>query len=143
MNQGLKQLFIACICMFLHIFFKDKLDFFWVTSDEFCNEKSLLYKIFYYMISAGLVIRAKYYTGFKLAESSVIFCGLSYDNNLNNDNNNDIEIKHDFSKIQNVKITYFEFNIDPTDKLNYWNRSVHLWLKYQIYFRLVNLKHKF
>lgn len=154
MKAGLKQFLAAVICMVSFITFKEKLPFFWVSSDEYCS-KSLLYKVFYYMISAGLVIRAKYYTGFKLAESSVIFCGLSYDyvnkkvSNSNESNNKENEAlsddaeNHNFTKIENVKITYFELEIDPNEKINFWNRSVHLWLKYQVYFRLINLPHKF
>lgn len=145
MIAGLEQFSVACLCMFSFIFFKDRLEFFWVSSDDYCN-KSILYKILYYYISAGLVIRAKYYTGFKLAESAVIFCGLSYDiktTKKEKDNKVEESNTHDFQKIENVRISYFEFSLDPNVKINYWNRSVHLWLKYQVYYRLINLPHKF
>jgi len=161
-KAALKKFLTALICMLSFVFFKNRLEFFWVISDEFA-EKSLLYKFLYYMISAGLVIRAKYYTGFLLSESSVIFCGLSYDikkiennknqendkklSNENTDENNTPEEKNylyidDFTKIESIKIYNFEMEIDPNQKVNYWNRTVHYWLKYQVFFRLINLEHK-
>jgi len=111
------------------------------------------------MISAGLVMRAKYYAGFKLAEASVIFCGLSYNkkpilevkeaadafstSEKTQANEELVYDEDDFTKIQSVRIYNFEMEIDPNEKLHYWNRTVHLWLKYQVFFRLINLEHKF
>lgn len=147
-KEAMKQLLIALICMVSFTVFKDKLDFFWVISDEFA-EKGLIYKFIYYMVSAGLVIRAKYYTGFKLGESSVIFCGLSYSKKkihtkeVSNNQKIQEEYVDDFSKIESIRIYNFEMEIDPNEKVNYWNRTVHYWLKYQVFFRLINLEHKF
>lgn len=141
---GLRELYIAIICMISFVFFKDRLDFFWVTSDEF-TEKNFIYKFTYYMFSAGLIIRAKYYSGFKLTESSVIFCGLSYYRKKKEKTNDSLpdEYEDEFSKIQNIEIYKFEAVIDPLEKLNYWNRTVHYWLKYQVLLRIVNMENKF
>jgi len=43
------------------------------------SSKSFVYKFIFYMLSCAFNLRAKYYCGFKMAEASVIFCGLAYD----------------------------------------------------------------
>jgi lysophospholipid acyltransferase len=146
-KAAMKVLLTTIVCMISYLVFKNKLDFFWVTSDEFA-EKNLMYKFIYYMVSSALVIRAKYYSGFKLMESSVIFCGLSYNKKKielkeSNSEKTKEEYIDDFSKIESIRIYNFECEINPNEKVNYWNRTVHYWLKYQVFFRLINLEHKF
>ena len=41
-----------------------------------------------------------------------------------------------------VLFFYGEFGLNPNENFNYWNRSVHLWLKYSIFIRVINLPYK-
>jgi lysophospholipid acyltransferase len=85
-----------------------------------------------FMFIAGPGVRAKYYIGWLLSYSSLIFSGLAYG-----------EIKKDGKIIQNVEkgsygsIIYNEFGLHPKLKMVHWNRQIHQWLKYYIYTRLL------
>ena len=93
-----------------------------------------------------LSVRTKYYTGFKLSEASIIFCGLGYNIELPEndliDEKDETIYKEDFKKISNVDIDKYELDLNPTNKINSWNKSVQSWLKYQVFLRLINIENK-
>ncbi len=161
----------------------DKLNPKFVLTKEY-SAKSFLEKFVFYMLSAALHVRAKYYSGFKMSEASVIFSGLAYErieivsgddavkkqeqegklpsrsqstsnvynsnsknDNNNNDNNNRVnnivKFEETFDKIRNMDIIGFEFDVNPIDKINVWNCTVHKWLKYQVFLRLINVETRF
>lgn len=86
-----------------------------------------------FMYAAGTGIRSKYYIGWLLSYSSLIFSGMAYG-----------ETKKDEKIIPNVEkgsygsIIFNEFGMHPKLKMVHWNRQIHLWLKYNIYIRLLN-----
>lgn len=110
------------------------------TEPSYCGEeeyanKSLLYKILYVYASL-IVTRSKYYVGWKLGQGSIDFCGLGYTIKTNEDGTEEIS----FNKIDACNVITMEWSINPRIKLQYWNRSVHLWLKYYLYLRLASSK---
>jgi lysophospholipid acyltransferase len=105
-------------------------------TEEFENS-SLLYKFLYFNFSIA-VLRSKYYVGWKLSQSSVIFCGLGY-NISYDEKGNKIET---YNRVENINITKIETDINPQSRIYYWNRTVHLWLKYYLFLRLINVERK-
>ena len=85
-------------------------------------------------------LRAKYYIGWKMGQSAVNFCGLSY--NPQTIKTGEITIiEHKFDKIDSCGVTEVETHINPKVKMQYWNRTVHFWLKYNVCLRIINIKH--
>lgn len=83
-----------------------------------------------------------YFTAFMLMETTSIASGLSYDGIDENSKIpqfkylNLIE-KPKFTRVQTICVWDIEFSYNIKDFLGAWNISVHKWLKYYIYLRLV------
>ena len=90
-----------------------------------------------YMYLCGPVGRAKYYVAWLLTYSSLIFSGMAYGESKD---------KKTGKLIKNVEkgsygsILYNEFGMNPTEKMRYWNASIHNWLKYNVYVRVLGSK---
>jgi hypothetical protein len=95
-----------------------------------------------------LIQRSKYYTGWKMSQSGIIFCGLSYNPTPRPKTQPAVltviggEIEHKFDKVESAGISIVEFDINPKKRIQYWNRTVHLWLKYNLFLRIVSAKSK-
>ena len=100
------------------------------TGTEEFKVRSMLFKIIYVFFSVAW-IRAKYYTGWALAETSMTLCGFSF--TIKEENGNKIVT---FDRVDNCNVYMIETSISNGTKMQYWNRSVHLWLKNYIYIRL-------
>ena len=87
---------------------------------------------FLYMYIAGPVARSKYYIGWLLSYSSLIFSGMAYGETVEKD-----KIIPNVEKGSYGSIMFNEFGMDPQKKMVHWNRQVHLWLKYNVYTRLL------
>jgi lysophospholipid acyltransferase len=106
-------------------------------SDEFL-EKTIIYRYFY-MMGAIFVMRCKYYTGWKITQASVMFSGLGYDQLKDPNTGQKIDR---FDKIESCNIWNIEFHHNVKTRIQYWNRTVHLWLKYYVFLRLINVNKK-
>lgn len=84
------------------------------------------------------IIRCKYYSAWKLSQSNLVLCGLAYNGEKNKETG---EIVHKFDKMGNYNVRQVELNLNVKTKLQWWNRTVHLWLKYNVYLRIVNIDH--
>ena len=71
-----------------------------------------------------------YMIGFSFMEAGPIACGLSY-NGVENEN-----VRHD--RIRSVDVWKLETSLRVKDFLANWNISVHEWLKYYVFFRLLD-----
>ena len=132
-KEGFKKLFLG---LFFIGFFSTIGGWFPMTAvgkPEFRINYPEWWKRILFMYMAGPGVRSKYYIGWLISYSSLIFSGLAYG-----------EIKKDGKIIQNVEkgsygsIIYNEFGIHPKLKMVYWNYQIHQWLKYNIYTRLLN-----
>lgn len=100
------------------------------TSTDIFANKNMLYKIAY-IFGSVFVIRTTYYSGWSLAEIALTICGFSY------------IIRHEkdkevvsFDRTDNCNVAKIENSISNSVKMQFWNRSVHLWLKNYVYIRL-------
>jgi D-alanyl-lipoteichoic acid acyltransferase DltB (MBOAT superfamily) len=50
---------------------------------------------------------------------------------------------NNFDKVENSVLRFIELYPNIKDKLKYWNRTVHLWLKYNVCLRLLGTKNRF
>ncbi len=118
------------------VLFESKFKTLYCGTEEYEN-KSLIYKYFYMFISIH-VLRSKYYIGWKISQAAVIFCGLGYDVRTNEKG----ESVATFDRVENINITKLELDINPLNRIKFWNRTVHLWLKYHLFMRLINVERK-
>jgi lysophospholipid acyltransferase len=133
-KSGLEHILQALGLAFLLVTYAKATDPMYCITEEFA-QKSLLYKHSY--IYASMVItRCRYYVAWKLGGGAIDLCGLSYNIKRSEDGKEIASL----DKIDPCNLTVMEFSINPKIRLQYWNRSVHLWLKYYVYLRLINLK---
>ena len=92
--------------------------------------KPFIYKFLYVFISVAW-IRCKYYTGWQMAETAMTACGFNY---IIKDEKGEKVVA--FDRVDNCNIYMIETSISNGTKMQYWNRNIHLWLKYYVYIRL-------
>ena len=85
-----------------------------------------------------IFVRMKYYTGWTLSYSSLIFNGVAYTEKKTKDG----KVERLFEKGDYGSIINSEFGVNPKFKLTFWNRTVHLWLKYNLFTRTINIDMK-
>jgi len=134
-NKGALYHFAAGILnTFILVVFGKKFQTLYCGTEEYANQ-SLIYK-YLFMLASVHVLRSKYYIGWKLSQAAVIFCGLGYDVKTNDKG----ESVATFDRVENINITKLELDISPLNRIKYWNRTVHLWLKYHLFMRLINVE---
>ena len=143
------ELIFTFMSMAYYAYFSSKIPLSYAGSVEF-GEKSLLYK-FLYINFAMSVHRSKFYSGWLLCCSGMIFCGLSYTEHKKEEGKK-IELPLLYLDKGDYYITYekggygsifdCEFGINPKTKITSWNHSTHLWLKYFLFLRLINVENK-
>jgi hypothetical protein len=60
------------------------------------------------------IVRTKYYIGFKLAQSVIVFCGLGYSGTKVDENG---QICFNFDKVENAVIRKVELDLNPKVKI--------------------------
>lgn len=137
MSQGFQKL---CIGLFFTGFFAilcDRFPMYALGTAEFREKYPLWWQRFLYSYACGPIGRAKYYVAWGLTYSSLIFSGMSYGETIK-----DGKIIRDVEKGSYGSILYNEFGMNPKWKLAYWNMSIHIWLKYNVYIRVLCLDGK-
>ena len=130
---GFLNIFIGLFIMGIYgLFNKNFLSEF--MSTEIFNQKNLLYKLFYINISA-IFTKSKYHGAWSYSYGILIISGLSYSVDKKNDKNN-----YDIGYPGSIILTEISYNL--RDIIINWDRSVHLWLKYHILLRLINVDNK-
>ena len=132
--NGFKYLIVSFICMAAYSIISNTFPLDYFIDKDFNH--NLLYSLSYIFISVPGV-RAKYYSGWVLSYSTLVFSGLSYTEKKEGD-----KIERSFEKGSYGSIIKVEWNTNPKDIINDWNKPVHLWLKYTIYTRVINIDNK-
>lgn len=98
--------------------------------------------------------RSKFYCGWLLSYTCMILCGLAYNEVEEKVIKQNFAIPHEdlgyapngykivFDKGEYGSIQDCEFGLNPKTKITSWNRTVHLWLKYSLFFRMINIDRK-
>ena len=134
--NGLLYFIGSFVAMAYYSIISNKLPVEGVAEKEF-GKHSLLYALLYIKICIP-AIRSRYYSGWILAYSTVIFSGLSYTEKKNKDGNTTKSLE----KGCYGSVATCEWSVNPKDTIGEWNKTIHLWLKYNVYTRVININHK-
>ena len=138
LSQGLLYFIGSFLCMGFYAVLAIKLPVAKVVEEDF-GEHSLLYVLAYiYFCIPG--VRARYYSGWLLSYSTVIFTGIAYTEKK--DENNKDKIIKSVEKGSYGSIVTCEWAINPKQSMIDWNNTIHLWLKYNVYTRTINIDRK-
>lgn len=136
LKNGIQYFGLSLVIMGLYAFISPKFPITIIGEASF-NQYNLFYKIVYMYISL-IFVRMKYYTGWTLSYSSLIFNGVAYTEKKTKDG----KVERLFEKGDYGSIINSEFGVNPKFKLTFWNRTVHLWLKYNLFTRAINIDMK-
>jgi lysophospholipid acyltransferase len=100
----------------------------YLLTDDYA-QKHFVYKYAYALCTLKLKIFT-YYTAFCLMHTATIASGLAF-------NGYDENKKAKFNKVETVRIWDIEFSYHVKDFFDAWNISVHKWLKYYVFLRIV------
>lgn len=151
---GFVYLVVSILMMAFYGFIGSKYPLTYCGTVEY-GQQSILYQLLY--VNLGMTFhRSKFYCGWLLSYSGFIFSGLAYTElpiqeasipTLGDDTPSlnylpqDIEgIEKSFKKGEYGSIIDCELGINPKTKITSWNHVVHLWMKYNIFIRLIALK---
>lgn len=141
LTQGLAYLLFSFVFMINYAFFLPKLPMDYIGHVEF-GKNNIIYKVVYLNLSL-LLGRSMYYSSWVLAYSCLIFNGLATTETKKTDpKTKEVIIVNEFEKGSYGSFMISELGENPKTKLVYWNHSVHLWLKYSLYLRTINIKKK-
>ena len=124
---------LAFVFMGIYSFVSPIIPFDLIGNEKFPEKYPHLWQRFIFLYFSGLAVRGKYYSGWLLSYSTVIISGLAYD-----EVNKNGKIIVNFDKGSYGSIIYDEFGMNPKLKAVYWNQSVHVFLKYNVFTRLLS-----
>ena len=137
-TQGTLYFFGSFACMGFYAVLAQKLPVQKVVDEEF-GEHNIFYVLGYiYCCIPG--VRARYYSGWLLSYSTIIYTGIAYTEKK--DEKNGGKIIKSFEKGSYGSIVTCEWGISPKQSMIDWNSTIHLWLKYNVYTRTININKK-
>ena len=137
-SQGIQKLLISILFIIIFALFGDKFPMSAVGTSEFRKNYPKWWMRFLYLYTCGPIGRSKYYIAWTLTYSTLIFSGMAFGKTIIKD-----RAFPNVEKGSYGSIIYNEFGEDPRLKLVYWNQSIHIWLKYNIYTRVLGSSGKF
>ena len=133
-KNGLQYLLLSFICMAYYAIISNILPIGYFATEDFNH--NLIYSLSYIFICVP-GIRARYYSGWTLSYSTLVFSGISYTEKKKDD-----KIEKSLDKGSYGSIIKVEWNTNPKEVINEWNQTIHLWLKYNVYTRIININIK-
>ena len=140
-SQGFQKLFISIFFIIIFSIYGGKYPMALVGTAQLREIYPEWWKRILYMYACGPIGRSKYYIAWALTYSSLIFSGMAYGETVD-ENNKDIVIPN-VDKGSYGSIIYNEFGPNPRYKMIYWNNSIHIWLKYNVYTRVLGSSGRF
>lgn len=136
LKNGLLYFLGSFACMGFYAVLSNKLPVSRVVEEDFGKHNILYVLAYIYFCIPG--VRARYYSGWLLSYSTVIFTGVAYTEKKDEKGN----IIKSLDKGSYGSIVTCEWGINPKDSMTDWNNTIHLWLKYNVYTRVINIKKK-
>ena len=136
LSNGFLYFFGSFACMGFYAVLANKLPVSRVVEEDFGKHNVLYVLAYIYFCIPG--VRARYYSGWLLSYSTVIFTGTAYTEKKDEKGN----ISKSLEKGSYGSIVTCEWGINPKDSMTDWNSTIHLWLKYNVYTRVINIKRK-
>ena len=131
-TEGLKKLLTSLFFIAYFSMYGDIYPMAVVGTAEFREKYPKWWTRILYMYACGPIGRSKYYIAWTLTYSSLIFSGMAYGETTIKD-----KTFPNVEKGSYGSIVYNEIGINPKYKMVYWNNSIHIWLKYNIYTRVL------
>ncbi|MCQ2816817.1 MAG: hypothetical protein MJ252_06085 [archaeon] len=146
-KEGFKYLLLMIFCMVIYGSLGAKYKLSYLGTEEIGREYNLIQRIGYLFFSI-IIHRMKFNSGLLETYVALIFSGFSYNETVTDVDKYDKglpqdELKYDFELGTHGNILEMEFGISPKLKFIIWNPSIHIWLKYSLFLRLININHKF
>lgn len=135
LKQGFQKLSIAIFFIVYFAVFGGVYPMTPVSTPKFREDYPKWWMRIIYMYVCGPVARSKYYIAWTLTYSSLIFSGMAYGETIKED-----KVIPNVEKGSYGSILYNEFGMNPRMKMVYWNMSIHIWLKYNVYTRVLASK---
>jgi lysophospholipid acyltransferase len=125
------------VCMGFYSFMAIKFPVSRVAEEDFGKHNVFYVLAYIYICMPG--IRARYYSGWLLSYSTVIFSGIAYTEKKDKETG---KLVKTLEKGNYGSIVTCEWGVNPKNSLIDWNNTIHLWLKYTVYTRVINIKKK-
>ena len=123
-------------CMAFYAIVSQKLPVSRVVEEDF-GKHNLLY-VLAYIYCCIPAVRARYYSGWLLSYSTVIFTGAAYTEKKDKSG----KLVKTLEKGCYGSIATCEWAINPRYSMIDWNNTIHLWLKYNVLTRVINIDRK-
>lgn len=133
--HGLMKFILSFVFIGIYSFIFPKIPMSLIGQTDFAIKYPKLWQRFIYLFLCAPAVRAKYYSGWTLSHSTLIFCGIAYGESKSKDGK---EVIKSLDKGNYGSLLFNEFGMNPRFKMIYWNMSVHLWLKYNVYTRVLS-----
>ncbi len=130
--SGCKEFVLSFVFMGLYAFIFPKIPMILLGKPEFLEQYPKFWQRIIFAYLCAPAARTKYYSGWTLSQSTLAFSGLAYGEEIK-----DGKIIRNLDKGHYGSLIFTEFGLNPRFKMNYWNMSVHLWLKYNVYTRVL------
>ena len=138
LKQGTLYFLGSFLCMAFYAISAVKLPVSKVVEEDF-GKHNIFYTLTYiYCCIPG--VRAKFYSGWLLSYSTLIYSGAAYTEKK--DEKNEGKIIKSFDKGNYGSIVTCEWGINPKQSIIDWNQNIHLWLKYNVFLRSINIERK-
>lgn len=138
LRQGTLYFLGSFLCMAFYAISAVKLPVSKVVEEDF-GKHNIFYTLTYiYCCIPG--VRAKFYSGWTLSYATVIYSGAAYTEKK--DKENEGKIIKSLDKGSYGSIVTCEWGINPKQSIIDWNQTTHLWLKYNVFLRSINIERK-
>ena len=137
LTQGTIYFIGSFLCMGFYAFLAVKLPVAKVVEEDFGQHNVFYVLAYIYFCIPG--VRARYYSGWLLSYSTVIYTGIAYTEKKDEKTG---QITKSVEKGSYGSIITCEWAINPKQSMIDWNQTIHLWLKYNVYTRTININKK-
>ena len=138
LTQGTLYFLGSFVCMALYAISSVKLPVSKVVEEDFGKHNIFYVLTYIYCCIPG--VRAKFYSGWVLSYATVIYSGAAYTEKK--DEKNEGKIIKSFDKGSYGSIVTCEWGINPKQSIIDWNQTTHLWLKYNVFTRAIDIERK-
>ena len=128
LKPGLKTLGYAVVSALIFYFFEPYFNFGVLMDESRMQSYSLVYR-WCLIYAVGTIARTRFYIVWKLSEAACILSGIGYQGKVNGQDR--------WDRLENVNIYRIEFSDSPKALLAEWNKNTAMWLKQQVYKRLL------
>ena len=138
LTQGTLYFLGSFVCMAFYAITAVKLPVSKVVEEDFGKHNIFYVLTYIYCCIPG--VRAKFYSGWVLSYAIVIYSGAAYTEKK--DEKNEGKIIKSFDKGSYGSIVTCEWGINPKQSIIDWNQTTHLWLKYNVFTRAIDIERK-